>query len=59
MIFGWAYRAMFPLSHRPHRNPYDLCYFRLCLICLNTFQKQLVTQVFDIDWNQLSRAKSL
>jgi hypothetical protein len=59
MIFGWACLAVFPLPHCPRRNPRDLSHFGLGQVRFKALQKEVVTQGFDIDWNQLSNAKSL
>jgi hypothetical protein len=50
--------AVFPLPHRSHRNPGLLRHFRLGKVRLNALQKERVAQVFGIDWNELSGAKS-
>jgi hypothetical protein len=51
--------AVFPLPHCPSRNPRDLSHFGLGQVRFKALRKEVVAQGFDIDWNQLSRAKSL
>jgi hypothetical protein len=58
MIFCGANFAVFPLPHRPHRNPCFCGHFRLRKVGFDTFQKQMVTQRFRIDGDELSGAKS-
>lgn len=58
MICGGANLAVFPLPHRPCRNPGFCGHFRLCKVGFDALQQQAVTQSFWIDWNELSGAKS-
>jgi hypothetical protein len=59
MMFGRADKAMFPLPHRPHRNPGLLRHFRLGQVRFNALQKQVVAKGFDIDGNELPATISL
>jgi hypothetical protein len=50
---------MFPCSYRPFRNTRLYSHFRLRKVSLNPFQKQVITQGFDIDGNELAGTESL
>ena len=58
MIFGGAYKAVFPLPHRPRRNPCFYRHFGLCKIGFDALQQEVISCGFRIDGNELSRAKS-
>ena len=49
---------MFPFSHRPNGNPGFHGHFRLRKVGFDALQKEMVTQRFRIDGDELSGAKS-
>ena len=53
MMLGGADDAVFPLPHRPHRNPGLLRHFCLGQVGFNALHMELVAQGFGIDGNEL------